>query len=69
MVTRLFEDGKVMTDEDKLDFNLKFSINVFNIGLMKVKNVFKTFEFVLKTKRNMLIIQYENFLFTIKSKY
>jgi hypothetical protein len=66
MVTRLFEDGKVDKKINIVFFvTYKYgclfsSINVFNIGQMKVKNELMILEFVLRTKKNMLIIQYVN---------
>ena len=68
MVTRLFEDGKVKKNKSYFMFKyycLFSSINVFNIGQMKVKNKLMILEFVLIMKKNMLIIQYVNLLYTI----
>jgi hypothetical protein len=66
MVTRLFEDGKVDKKKtNRILVTYKYcclfsSINVFNIGQMKVKNELMILEFVLRAKINMLIIQYVN---------
>jgi hypothetical protein len=71
MVTRLFEDGKVKKRIFSLwkYFRLFYSINVFNIGQMKVKNELMILEFVLTVKKNMLIIQYVNLFYTINQRY
>jgi hypothetical protein len=71
MVTRLFEDGKVKKRifSSWKYFRLFCSINVSNIGQMKVKNELMILEFVLTVKKNMLIIQYVNLFYTINQRY
>lgn len=75
-VTRLFEDGKVTR---RLNCQILlfssvmclyiYSINVHNIGQMKVKNESMIFEFVLKLKKIMLIILYEYLRSIINQRY